>query len=1405
MSSPPGSEGKNRINFNGLVAVPTGPKIKLALQASPPASKTGETGPYRLNAIPTEELLPPVDDFVIASPHAFIPSDCLPVNPSTVKHLIGYARRYKPKRIYVDQEGYYVVFGDDADGHMNLDTLVGAAPTRDKLFGIYALRLEAYHQGQLAQRPLPQPSPDVRKDTHAVSRIESASSLVDRLVEDRERPLEDEPVQVDEAETHVNKGPGLQNRTRSLKQLPASDDGPAPHTAHRPVTDSARSDPLRYSSPLRVPSRQDRDDASSISGRTTASSDISASRRLKCHVCNNASALDIDGLVHCASCPRRYHRRCHMTPPIPSVVDGERAWQCRRCAKKRVELPERQASILPDVLPRLEARTSPRDERPSERPRLQELGEVEPRKALADATERAAPDIGETSMAALRTNEVTIEANGRSRVLDLAAHNAVSNDHPADVFAVASSKDADSAPAQPDGTKDTNNVSEVVSNDQQPSSIVATWNMPQQQPDSGDMHFDAALDLVEQSFANPEKVAQAKPASSNKTGKLNLKRTKIARPQQGPSHPPPDTAGEIGASSKPGLKTVLSKKPQVISQVNSTANPTVHHMAGSDAPDSTSLKDVSTAVGVCIDLEVPESPAELRNGSSAHPQPLGSVEQRQPDETASLVTAFSVDKVVKRKPDRRVGTRVAAPGKPSSLTTGLPADEVVQRKPDRTFGARVAAPGKLQAKRTPQALFCSKCRKNRAVPGHQFGKALCLACKPQGEATTEHAKPAQVGPMFTIAKASASGTSGHQETVHSEDGPSTRSEEQAPEDLSASQAVPQHEPNEIGMGNQAQKLNPVDTSEVASCRAGSAVGELQPPSIADTSKGPETHAGDDLNFWTTSGATDTSSKGAPTEVAVKIPLGDTLLEKTDKHVGGPRADASAKLPSGSQPTSNAAHGPEDLNTSDEELSELPGSPEHHGQAESGRRKRRNYTGGVFPGNSYERPLGTYVRLVGMALCDVPDHCLQIRGICHWIAMNIPGYKLGVSKWEHGIDVTIDAHTGDKGKRMFRQLIHHPGDSDEHGKRDWFEMRADLVEAHERWDPVLKQAVSPLQERRPKGKFNRREDDRVDLPTDMDGDEESPEQQRDGSPSQAVRDRCAKARAAKASKRIETLQQEGSALHEDAHMDDDTLPTPDAHLQTAAGVVDELRVDVASSDDEPLQILRQRQSTKFVAPPAMMQSSPVSLGKHVELGKGTHTAGTAEALSALATNAGPSLPAMQEGQPKPHMLQIEPTSASNLSLAQLIRLESENISYGAKSLFKEWPEYHPANQLDRVARMAEIKKRPTRKQMFGKPAMYSRLASNEPAKPSQDSSKSEANGSNGTPMRANQPPRHDSSLNDLFSHEDGIRYFDTIEEFFDMPKNPIPVLHYNKLAYRDGTRDENGNLPRATTYYPIGPA
>lgn len=50
---------------------------------------------------------------------------------------------------------------------------------------------------------------------------------------------------------------------------------------------------------------------------------------------------------------------------------------------------------------------------------------------------------------------------------------------------------------------------------------------------------------------------------------------------------------------------------------------------------------------------------------------------------------------------------------------------------------------------------------------------------------------------------------------------------------------------------------------------------------------------------------------------------------------------------------------------------------------------------------------------------------------------------------------------------------------------------------------------------------------------------------------------------------------------------------------------------------------------------------------------------------------------------------------------------------------------------------------------------------------------------------------------------GLTPCDTVEELFDIPPNLMTIMSEGQIAFRDGTRNEDGSLPRAREIFKSG--
>ncbi|KAI6798470.1 hypothetical protein KC363_g2508 [Hortaea werneckii] len=455
-----------------------------------------------------------------------------------------------------------------------------------------------------------------------------------------------------------------------------------------------------------------------------------------------------------------------------------------------------------------------------------------------------------------------------------------------------------------------------------------------------------------------------------------------------------------------------------------------------------------------------------------------------------------------------------------------------------------------------------------------------------------------------------------------------------------------------------------------------------------------------------------------------------------------------------------------------------------------KRKRRNFTDGNFPGNSHARAKGSYIRLIGMALCDSPDHRMQLRGIAAWIAENIPSYDLGDGNWEHGLDVTLRAHVGDKGKMMFKMIDFKPGiDDDSHGSKEWYQMHETLANTHERWDPNLKQAVSPpsasfeettgavgaSQQSKASGHEHGVRND--DAPNDY--------HYMEASLAGALKDRSGQAQSAKSLKGSIGSHQDGPSATD--------IPNSPKHVDPDDNTASKNTKAGEDSEDEPLDTVRRR----YAAPEAQMKA-PEEIGRMQGLPRSNQRPNK--------PTIAPEESGSEEGTLSKTNTWQSPTRGAaddDRSLFELAKQDEQDGTDSTLSLFDEWPAYRTAGQIDRKAKMAEIKNRPSRKAMFGKPALYSRLGSQEASQSGHAMNRIENVSTEKPSEKQALSARAVAHSIDPFPVERNVVYYDTPEEFFGLPHHLVPVMYNGQLAFRDGTKDPSSRVRKAQAYFPTG--
>ena len=468
------------------------------------------------------------------------------------------------------------------------------------------------------------------------------------------------------------------------------------------------------------------------------------------------------------------------------------------------------------------------------------------------------------------------------------------------------------------------------------------------------------------------------------------------------------------------------------------------------------------------------------------------------------------------------------------------------------------------------------------------------------------------------------------------------------------------------------------------------------------------------------------------------------------------------------------------------------------------------------GDGWNRPLGTYEKLIGMALCSTKDLRMKYNEVVQWVADNVPNYNLKEgNNWESNIKATISLrrYQSEENPGLWRT---RPVDPLHKAKGNMVELLPGLEKSMLHWDPVLKTPRSPM----------KLDGTARAVPTGerKDGSQESHEPPPSNQKEKSRPSHRQGLKTPEAKDQPSEKQDSNSATNpiqpEIERADTDMQDRADG--MESGGQDSQLREaeQQVSSDDEPLSRRKHSRLNGSSAHDEAIVSAtnralPALDGEEIEAPRQPDsedqmeqdTESEAARASALAVSAAEVSRSRALSSPNPH---VQPKPVQNtsraLSLAEMIHRESQQHDWSALSLFEEWPEYDPSNKaFDRAAKIAEIQARPRRKQRFRAPlSRDSRTGLHIPYAPA-----TAFNTSAGTSASFGRPNQSPSKTQRTFgpfqleNAESNLTMCDTWEEFFDLPSNPIPIMHEGQLAYRDGTRNEDGLLPRAKVIFKTG--
>ncbi|KAK5709599.1 hypothetical protein LTR17_019628 [Elasticomyces elasticus] len=1488
--------GSVTVEFNGIKDVPTGPK---------PSDKST----YRPATIGP---LPPVNAATRAAPHIFISAESLPPDPATVRHLGGFLKPHLPADIMLDDAGYYLTWPDTPEGHEGLDQCV-ANKGGLQLFSMHTLVMVAHHKGQpRTDQPTEAPSPTLEPTRGGfLSRLFSTEEPKMQLPPTDPHILllgppktaffvkhlrgflgSPQPVEIfvdksgfyltwpDTQKGHdgldkciVRKDGSVFYGKYTLRMTAFHDGVPVVKSAHvtptkpveavlnaasprvvilqgiepgraiktplaQPIEDITKKPSVLSSSPLCVPSRHEGDDASVVSGRT-ASSDISGS---DCHACKAGAKHATDTPVLCSTCPRRYHRRCHPSPAIPIDID---AWQCRRCVKKGVEARPLQPSALQAVVEEdgppakrlrfdqavtarvtvVESRDGPDNHVTTNRKHDHEAAGVD----AVEGAEIAGPAVKRS----LRTAGELPEDNTRKT-----ADPSMSQDHSSEADRL-----VEASFAAADTSKTTSEVSAI-------------------KPKSRFVRKKIGLQSFVAQVGNTDQTTAPSPAQAPVKFSLGRKKT-----------------SNVGSTEE--VPDLVSPNPSLTQAASLTSLQT---------PASEQSTSVQTSTGTGMLSSVFEKTVPAMSASNGE---LKSV-TAQPMELDKTNTPANPSAEVPETPEVSKESRLR-----SSVTANVKTTE-----PDQiTTSPKPKSSVPEKAKVKPVMGKCGQCGKHIFVSAKD-AVGTCFHCRKSNEqASAGKPEPAPSEKLTRGEDAAVTPAASKEETpvrptkstdtdVRHIDVVRAASKDPVPRKQSqanGSQDKALHLPPDAESSLPSKQIQTAPSAQQSATKSPSTLMILKLAAKSKLTAHPaitsdnsvvdrETHAANDKPASTTTDVNDasTSLDNPPTRKIVKLPISSTALNRAAAPEQFPRSATEADksdIPSTPPPSSPprltkrgkgrpraASAQTFDEPASREQSIEQPVTPAQGSGSGNGRRKRRDRAEITAKNILALRPKCTYDELISFALCEAPGHRLQSRSIVAWIANNVPGYLLDGDPWTGRISMTLSANC-DKGKYLFIKQEAHEDDEGVDGTGSWWKLKDKMLEKSQRWDPVLKEPVSP-----PRWGTRKKKDVvKKNVVPEEEAEEEQPLEK-----SEPAADKSAsfeeegedeaddapplKPRRAGRAERGKTLSTAAAVeepnvvqppqpvkrasksapsrlagkfakrRRESDRMAVDHAPSDKEGAANGKLTSDRHEMDFPSSDEEPLakKIQRSKPVVRFPPPAAAMMSTTTTFDTmaDVEMEEAaeelrpspepTESGKADEAIDTPFFRSPRDFTKRQSPDDDKKTLRLE-TDGGQSTPFERMKCEFNNIEYTALSLYHEWPEHAPENAIDEEEKAEEIRKRPTRKQMFGKPATYSRLATNlikvtPGATPGTSFAKSDTataaddSDDNATQRRTRSPRKKDYAA--LPALEQSVRECATLDEFLGMPANPMMCWYKGQLAYRDGTRDRQGRLPRGKEYYVV---
>jgi hypothetical protein len=1281
------------IDFDGLRDVPVGPRRSVGKTE---AKKLGPNRPYIL-----------------------IPPGHVPQDPRLTKHLLRMLRTHKPQEVVVNDEGWHLYYEDSTPGRLKLKRCYHEF--HRKTFFNYELNMQCFLNGADAvnhdhQHTWTSLGGNGNIGNPSSPRVSAKSSPQISRFAGREIAYPD-PVRRSEA-IHSRKL-SQQEDNDALKDTPSrvlQQDLPR-HLSAEVYAQSAS--PVNANISL-LSQRSERDDtASQASG--IARSDSSRIKRDKCHVCSGETGHGLSGLVQCSTCRRKYHRRCHQDPVIPDGLDDDPIWSCRSCVKKGRKPKGKQPgkSVKPTSNPGPIPSGHSTLPAPLDTDGEKQRGVSPPRveaEALSGAQVNVAqPGLKKPQLTTIR--HVTTKPDAEV-VLDIG---------------------------------------------------------------NGDLALSDLDDLVEKSFSAAANATQSQP-QCQKPGKFKMTRTKlppsaqVLKAQQAQSEKHPSQAESTENSEHAQAASTHNIKD---SNTNAPAprNSVADLRALAHKAHETHQSAIRNGSGVGSEGCVENGQRQFHDIRSASITKSSSVEQPTVQSGARQVSEQArVDAVASTAPTRtsqleipespdevRLGgmSRVEAAQDPRLLAkharvrSGLSAEQMSDASPIQS-GKHTAS----KKSRGPLFSCCSACQKR--IPAGPSGMTrLCLGCKIKAAGReTSQAADANPDTDTTGRTTPALGTpaDGQRATPHKDqEHVNLVAPNVARADGEKEQSVAAPPPHDsIGQASPA----PPSTTPA----------QLTASGVEDATLRTVIEGGEEA--MNTTGATDGAATTTCPEVSLDAPLADGLQSLE------PATDPPVDI------TSEHAIRSKNDAVDDSLATTSPG--------------RVEYIQSIV-GDSHDRPKGSRTILVAMAMSMFPTQRMQAKEIVDWISANIPTCKAGEGNWRERVVSQLTQGTRTKTGGGYWTMEEWKGGDNGVPEKKWYKLLPEKADEMWTWCPLRQEPISPKRPSVAKTSSLKRQ-----------------RESKSTEGAAALRETLSVSSASTPTTPLVTRP--GTAINTTSGLDsrkrgstmiamtpDRDAMDVDGSLSTdAARVEDEQpnksvaprskeprttpRIDHASSDDEPL--VKRRRRDDLVKPCEDMQQHTPANTEMEELPDAENDVGHLTVTEhrdnldlGRSTEASNSL--LPSKRAKVVILNMRKGSLSD----DVNKLPTRN--HLVTSFYSEWPEYRRENILDEQAKVAEIVKRPTRKQMFGKPALCSRLRVREPS------------------VEVPAIPVHVSpeKRTKLFIDPDNpypwekdagsiFEEFGSLDEFFDFPANVIPIISEGQLAYRDGTRNDDGRLPRA---------